>query len=238
MSGDEARARRLRQRLAVYMVADPEQLRPGRDLVEEVAAAIEGGVTAVQLRAKRLGGGEAWRLAVRLGEVCREHGVLFLVNDRLDVALAAEADGVHLGMNDLPLAVARGMAGGGFVLGSSPLTVAEAAVARAQGADYVGLGPVFPTPSKDDAQVPIGLGGLAAQVRAAALPSVGIGGITPENAGDVIRAGADGVAVIGAILGSDDPRAAARRLEEAVRGVTRVRGAGEVESSSGVERTG
>ncbi len=215
--GGRGRAARpdLAEKLAVYLVADPEAT--GRDLVEDAIAALDGGVTCVQLRAKRMADGDAWRLAIRLREQCRYRGALFIVNDRVDLALASQADGVHLGVWDLPLAMARWMAGPGFVLGYSPTTTAEAASAVRQGADYVGAGPVFATASKADAGTPIGVAGLAERVEAAGLPTVGIGGITAENAGEVIRAGAVGVSVIGAILGADDPGAAAARLAAAVR---------------------
>ena len=204
----------LAEKLAVYLVADPEQTE--RDLVEDVVAALEGGVTSVQLRAKRATDREALAVAVRLREACRERDALFVVNDRVDLALAAGADGVHLGVHDLPLAAAREIAGSRLVLGYSPLTLDQVDAAAGAGADYVGLGPVFATASKEDATPPIGLPGLAAQVAATPLPAVGIGGITAENAGDVIRAGAVGVSVISAILRAPDPREAAARLAQAV----------------------
>ena len=202
-------------RLAVYLVADPDQTT--LDLVPAVDAALEGGVTAVQLRAKRLGDRDAFALACRLRDLCRTHGALLVVNDRLDLALAADADGVHLGVADLPLAIARRIAGPGVVLGFSPETVEQAIAATAAGADYIGVGPVFVTHSKDDAAPPIGLAGVADFAVTVGVPTIGIGGITAETAADVVRAGAAGVAVIGAILRSNDPRAAARRLATAVR---------------------
>ena len=204
----------LAEKLAVYLVADPNQTE--RDLVEDVVAALEGGVTSVQLRAKRATDREALALAVRLREACRERDALFVVNDRVDLALAAGADGVHLGVHDLPLAAARAIAGSRLVLGYAPLTLDQVDAAAGAGADYVGLGPVFATASKEDATPPIGLPGLAAHVAATPLPAVGIGGITAENAGDVIRAGAVGVSVISAILRAPDPREAAARLAQAV----------------------
>ena len=204
----------LAERLAVYLVADPEQTE--RDLVETVAAALGNGVTCVQLRAKRLGGRDALALADGLREQCRSRNALFIVNDRIDLALAAQADGVHLGVHDLPLAAARAIAGPDLIVGYSPQTVDEAADARRRGADYVGVGPVFATASKDDAGEPIGIAGLVERARAAGIPSVGIGGITPDNAAEVIRAGADGVAVIRAILAASDPDAAAAQLARAV----------------------
>lgn len=204
----------LAARLAVYLVADPEAT--SRDLLADTIAALEGGVTAVQLRAKRLTDIEAWELAIRLRAACHERSALFLLNDRLDLALAADADGVHLGVHDLPLAAARRLGGPGFLIGASPQMVAEAAAAKGEGADYIGAGPVFVTGSKADAGEPIGLAGLRERVLATDLPTVGIGGITVANAAEVIAAGAAGVSVISAILGVDDPAAAAAALASAV----------------------
>ncbi len=204
----------LAARLALYLVADPEATR--RDLVADTIAALEGGVTAVQLRAKQGSDRELWELATRLRQVCQARSVLFIVNDRLDLALAVGADGVHLGLHDLPLAAARRIAGPRVLIGASPQTIADAVEAREQGADYVGAGPVFVTGSKADAGEPIGLDGLHDRALAAALPTVGIGGITIENAAAVIAAGAVGVSVISAILGAADPAAAARQLASAV----------------------
>ena len=206
--------RRLAERLAVYLVADPEQTE--RDLVDDVIAALEGGVTCVQLRAKRLTDRATWDLAVRLRGLAHDYDALFIQNDRLDVALAAQADGVHLGVHDLPLWLTRRIVGPDFIIGYSPLTVEQVEDAARLGADYVGLGPVFATASKDDASPPIGLRGLAEQVAATSLPAVGIGGITVDNAPDVIRAGAVGVSVISAILRAPDPGEAAARLARAV----------------------
>jgi thiamine-phosphate pyrophosphorylase len=127
------------------------------------------------------------------------------------------ADGVHLGEHDLPIDVARELAGPSFIIGSSPKNVEQAETARVQGADYVGLGPVYATGSKGDAGAPIGLEGMAEQIAAAKLPAVGIGGITIANATEVILAGADGVAVISAIQGAADPGQATADLAAAVR---------------------
>ncbi len=203
----------LRDRLAVYFVADPEQARG--DFLRIVDDALAGGVTALQLRAKRMGGREMYELALLLSERCRETGVLFFVNDRVDVALACEADGVHVGMKDLPLPETRRLVGR-MIVGFSPLDMADVRAAKPEGADYVGLGPVFGTASKEDAQPELGLPALAEQVAAARLPAVGIGGITTANAGSVIRAGADGVAVISAIQAASNPRQAAESLALAV----------------------
>ena len=204
----------LRARLAVYYVADPEQT--DRDFLALVDDALVGGATSLQLRAKQMGGREMLAVACAMRDRCAAAGALFFVNDRVDVAIAAEADGVHVGVHDLPLEEARGLIGDSMVLGYSPLGLDEAAAAKGRGADYVGLGPVFGTASKVDAQAKLGLEALAQQIRAAELPSVGIGGIDAQNAASVIRAGADGVAVISAIQDADDPTRATGALASEV----------------------
>ena len=191
-------------------MADPEQT--DRDFLAMVDESLSGGATALQLRAKRMGGREMFELANAMRDRCAAAGVLFFVNDRVDVAVAADADGVHVGEHDLPLVETRRLIGAAMVLGCSPLDVDEAAAAKVLGADYVGLGPVFGTASKVDAQHALGLEALAEQIRAAELPSVGIGGIDAGNAASVIRAGADGVAVISAIQGAADPRKATQDI--------------------------
>ena len=206
---------KLADQLAVYFVADPEQSE--RDVRDDVTAAIANGVTMVQLRAKTVPEADFRTLAIDLLSVCREHEVPFVINDRLDLALAIGADGVHLGEHDLPVEVARVRATPPFIIGFSPTDVEQAAGARLMGADYVGLGPVYATGSKADAGAAIGLEGLMERIEAAKLPAVGIGGITVDNATAVILAGADGVAVISAIQRSPDPGRAAAELAAAVR---------------------
>lgn len=204
----------LRERLAVYYVADPEQA-PG-DFMATVDAALVGGVTALQLRAKTMAGRAMFDLALLLRDRCLAANVLFFVNDRVDVAMAVAADGVHVGIHDLPLGATRRLVGPAMIVGYSPQTMADVQGAKADGADYVGLGPVFGTASKADAQPELGLAALAQQIAAADLPTVGIGGITVANAASVIRTGADGVAVISAIQNAPDPRQAAESLALAV----------------------
>ena len=206
---------KLADQLAVYFVADPEQSE--RDVRDDVAAALANGITMVQLRAKTMTEAEFRVLAVDLLTLCRVSDVPFIVNDRLDVAQAIGADGVHLGEHDLPVEVARVRAVPPFIIGFSPKDVEQAAGARLRGADYVGLGPVYATGSKADAGSAIGLDGLATQIQAAKLPAVGIGGINVENATAVILAGADGVAVMSAIQRASDPGRAAAELAAAVR---------------------
>jgi thiamine-phosphate diphosphorylase len=141
---------------------------------------------------------------------------MFLINDRLDLALAAGADGVHLGVDDLPIPDARRIGGDGFVIGYSPETDEQTALAKEAGADYLGVGPVFGTASKDDAGQAIGIETIGRRAQIAGIPIIGIGGIAPANAEGVVRAGAVGVAVVGAILRSADPRTAAQGLVRAV----------------------
>jgi thiamine-phosphate pyrophosphorylase len=200
--------------LRLYLVADPDlSVRP---LEETVAAALDGGVTAVQLRAKSLTDREHVALARRIRSLCQRAGVLFFVNDRVDIALAAHADGVHLGADDLSIEDARIILGNTMMIGYSPDTDDQAASARKRGADYLGVGPVFGTASKSDAGIAIGLETLRRRVAAAGVPVIGIGGITPDNALSVARAGAAGVAVVSAIVRASDPRAASMELRKAI----------------------
>jgi thiamine-phosphate pyrophosphorylase len=200
--------------LAVYLVADPGQTQ--RDLVDDVDAALCGGVTAVQLRAKHLNDRELFGLAMRIRGLTANREALFFVNDRLDIALATGADGVHLGVDDLPLISARTTAPPDFFIGYSPETDEQAAIAHANGADYLGVGPIFGTTSKADAGDAIGLEALARRVNFAGIPVIGIGGIEVSNSASVIEAGAVGVAVVSAILRTPDPEIAAKQLAELV----------------------
>lgn len=196
--------------LRLYLVADPEHCHG--ELVEMVESAITGGVTIVQLRAKQLSDLEHVNLAKRVGTACRSLGVPFLVNDRVDIALAASAEGVHLGVDDLPLEDARSIGGQGFLIGYSPETDEQLISADGRGADYLGIGPIFGTSTKPDAGSALGLETFESRVRLANIPVVGIGGITVSNAEFVLDAGATGVAVVSAILNADNPHEAARQL--------------------------
>jgi len=205
----------LTSRLLLYLVADPAQSR--HDLPTAVDLALYNGVTAVQLRAKTSTDRDYLSLALVLGERCRSRGVLFLVNDRVDIALASQADGIHLGVSDLPVSVARRLLGDRAVIGFSPETDEQAASAAADGASYLGVGPVFGTASKDDAGAPLGLDALRRRVEAAGIPVIGIGGIHAGNVGMVTATGAVGAAVLSAILGDMAPGDATRRLRDALR---------------------
>lgn len=200
----------IRACLRVYLIADPDQT--AGDFLRAVEHAISGGVTAVQLRSKLLDDGPFLSLAQRVKSACDLHAIPFIINDRVDVAVAVGADGVHVGVDDLPLPVARQLLSDDAILGYSPASEDQTAAAKSLGADYVGLGPVFATGSKDDAGAAIGLEMLSRRAVLAQLPTVGIGGISISSAGDVVTAGVDGVAVIGAILRSEEPKASSAGL--------------------------
>jgi thiamine-phosphate pyrophosphorylase len=199
----------------LYVITD-EGIGRGLSHVELARRAVAGGADVVQLRDKRLSSRELLDAASAIREVTYDAGALFIVNDRLDVALAAGADGVHLGESDLPIEHARRIAPPGFIIGASVGSVVTAVRAGVEGADYVALSPTFSTTSKDDAGEGYGLAMLSAVRAAVSLPLVAIGGITPDNVGDVIAAGADGVAVISAVVGEDDVTAAARDLRSRI----------------------
>jgi len=195
----------------LYVITD-ETVGGGRSHAELARRAVAGGADVIQLRDKRLPGRDLLDAASAIREVTYDAGALFIVNDRLDVALAAGADGVHLGASDLPVGEARRIAPPGFVIGASVGSVAAAVRAAATGADYVALSPTFSTTSKDDAGEGHGLAVLSAIRAAVSVPLIAIGGINAGNVADVIAAGADGVAVISAVVGVDDVTAAARDL--------------------------
>lgn len=202
----------------VYLVTG-ESLSAGRTTREIVQRAIEGGVGVVQLREKGRTVRERYEMGREIRDLTREAGVSFVVNDRIDLAQALDADGVHLGDDDLPVSVARELLGEDAIIGRSVSFVEDAEAAKAAGADYLGVGTVYRTGSKDD--IPdeehgVGPERVADIAAAVDIPIVGIGGITAENAAEVSAAGADGVAVITAITRAEDPTAATAALREAV----------------------
>lgn len=199
----------------LYVVLDRAAAR-GRSLDDVLAAVIEGGCRMVQLRDKESPSGRLLPLAERLLARARRAGVTFIVNDRVDLAVAVGADGVHLGQDDLPARLARPLLRPGMVLGVSTHDVAQAHAARDAGADYVAVGAMFATTTKPDFLL-VGPG-LVRKLRPdIRVPLVGIGGITHDNVADVIRAGADGVAVISAVCGAPDPAVATRRFLDIIR---------------------
>ncbi len=199
----------------LYVITD-EGLSKGLKHAEIARLAIEGGADAIQLRDKHLSGKELLRCALEIRELTKKAGALFIVNDRLDVALASRADGVHLGQDDIPARLARPLCPPGFIIGVSAGTPEEAAQAERDGADYVGLGPICHTDSKSDAGLACGFDAITQVKNVTSIPVVAIGGLGPENAGQALKAGADGIAVISAVVSQDDVAGAARRLKSAI----------------------
>jgi len=197
----------------LYVITDEKASR-GRSHLQVAEAAILGGADVLQLRDKEASSGRLYRVAMQLRKLTRDANIPFIVNDRLDIALAAGADGVHVGQTDLPASVVREIMGPDRILGVSVDTVEEALLAERDGADYLGVGPVFEARgTKPDAGEPLGVDRIARIRRHCRLPIVAIGGIDLENAGKVRDAGADAAAVISAIGTADDIARAVRRLK-------------------------
>jgi thiamine-phosphate pyrophosphorylase len=175
-------------------------------------------VDAVQLRENDLPARELFDLAAQCKAIVKAGGAQFIVNHSLDVALASEADGVHLGWRSLPVREVRRIAPARFIIGASTHSVRGAGRIAAEAVNYLFLGPIFRTPSKEGLIEPLGLEAIRAAKQALKVPIIAIGGIKPENAREVIAAGADGIAVISAIMGAENAREAAARLSEAIRG--------------------
>lgn len=208
--------------LRLYVLTD-RGLSRGRDDLSVMSDAIDGGATAIQLRWKTGPLAEAVRVGRELRRLCHLRGVLFVVNDRVDLALALDADGVHVGVDDLPLRETRLLVGNRMIVGYSPPTLADARSAEEDGADYLGIGPVYGTSTKGDAGDPVGVEHVARAAGAVGLPVVGIGGITAAGAGPIVAAGAAGVAVVSAVVAADDVRGAARDIREVVDRALRAR---------------
>ncbi len=200
---------------SLYVVTDPNLSR-GRSHREVIESAVRGGVRVVQYREKNASTREMIEQAAELFSLCRAHGIPFIVNDRVDVAQAVGADGVHVGQDDMPAALARKLIGPDKILGVSAENVEQARKAQADGANYIGASPIFSTPTKPDAPPPMGVAGLERVARAVSIPVVAIGGINATNAASIIRAGASGIAVVSAIVSAGDVKAAARALRKIV----------------------
>lgn len=200
----------------LYVVTD-ERLSRGRSHAEIARQVVLGGADVVQLRDKNTTGRYFYDAAVQVRDVTRDSGTIFIVNDRLDIALAVGADGVHLGQQDIPLISARRIAPNDLLIGVSVGNVQEAVQAENDGADYVAFGPVFPTDSKSDAGPGLGLNTLREIGQAVTIPLVAIGGIGPNNVREVVSNGADGVAVISAVVGQEDMARATMDLKRMVR---------------------
>jgi thiamine-phosphate pyrophosphorylase len=200
---------------SLYLVTD-RGLSSGLPTTKIVEAAVRGGVTCVQLREKDCSTREFIAQAQAIRDRLQALSIHLIINDRLDVAMAVEADGVHLGQTDMPLEMARAIVKDTMLIGISAESLRDAVEAEKGGADYLGVSPIYATPTKADTAAPLGLEGLRQIDETVNLPLVGIGGLNQNNAGAVIRSGADGVAVVSAIVAADDPEQAARNLRSAV----------------------
>jgi thiamine-phosphate pyrophosphorylase len=199
---------------SLYLVTDRGFL-DGRDIRKAIEDSIKGGVTLVQVREKDISTREFYDVAVSVKQVTDYYNVPLIINDRLDIAQAVNAAGVHLGQSDMELTIARAILGNDKIIGISAGNVSEARIAEKNGADYIGAGAVFFTGSKKDIDTPIGLDGLKEICSSVSIPVVGIGGVNRENAEDVLKQGASGLSVISAILGYDDIKEASLKLKEA-----------------------
>jgi thiamine-phosphate pyrophosphorylase len=197
------------------LIADAEAA-GDRNLVSIIREAVDAGTTLVQLRGKKLSTRQFMNLALEASEYLKSRNIPFIINDRIDIALSCEADGVHLGQEDLPLPFARQILGKQKLIGISVNTVKEAEEAEAKGANYIGVGPIYHTPSKEELRTILHLEGLRTIREKVKIPILAIGGIQAETARDVISAGADGIAVISALMASEDIRKATSKLLEAI----------------------
>jgi thiamine-phosphate pyrophosphorylase len=200
----------------LYVVTD-EELSRGLSHVEIARQATAGGADVIQLRDKKLPGRDLFRAACGIREVTTRTGALFIINDRLDIALASRADGVHIGQQDLPLSVIRPLTPPAFIIGVSVSSVEEAEAAEKESADYVAVSPVFSTGSKHDAGPGLGLGLVKEISDAISIPVIGIGGIHADNAEEIFAAGAEGVAVISAVVSQPDIMDATRAFKLRIR---------------------
>ncbi|MEI7817842.1 MAG: thiamine phosphate synthase [Desulfuromonadales bacterium] len=196
---------------ALYLITD--RLKTGKwTIAEAVREALDGGVRAVQLREKDLTGLELYRLAIELRRITSDFDACLIINDRLDIALAAAADGIQIGVSSLPVAVVRQVVGQGKIIGYSAHSIDEALRAQADGADFVTFGPVYPTPSKAAYGAPCGVKKLSDAVSALDIPVIALGGISSMNIEEALSTNVRGIAVISAILAAVDPRIAATSL--------------------------
>jgi thiamine-phosphate pyrophosphorylase len=200
---------------SLYLVTD-RGLARGRTTLEIIKAAVYGGTTIVQLREKDCSTQDFIEQALTIKKFLNARGIPLIINDRVDVAQAIAADGVHLGQTDMPLEIAKSILGDSMIIGISAESLEDAIEADKGAADYLGVSPIYATPTKTDTAPPLGLKGLRKIRKAVKLPLVGIGGLNRDNAAEVIRNGADGVAVVSAIVAADDPEAAAKELKHVI----------------------
>jgi thiamine-phosphate pyrophosphorylase len=200
---------------SLYLVTD-RSLSLGRSNLEIIQAAVEGGVTLVQLREKEATTREFYEEGLKIRAYLEAKDIPLIINDRIDIALAFDAEGVHLGQEDMPIDVARKILGPKKIIGASVFTLKEAKIAEAMGADYLGLSPIFVTETKPELSQQIGIEGIPPLKEAVQIPVVGIGSMSESNAYEAVKAGLDGVAVVSAICSREDPRAAAAAIKKEV----------------------
>jgi len=200
--------------LTLYVIPDVK-IGFGRSHVELAEETLKGGATVIQLRDKEKSGRELYSIGLELRKLTNKHGAMFIVNDRLDIALATGADGVHLGTKDLPISIARKIAGKNFIIGASVSSIDEAIKAEEDGADYLSVQSIFPTTSKEDVKT-VGLELLKKIIDSTSLPVIAIGGINTDNICKVIKKGAKGVAVISAIVSKPDVKKATEELKRKI----------------------
>ncbi|MBQ0090201.1 MAG: thiamine phosphate synthase [Prevotellaceae bacterium] len=202
-----------REQLRLYLVTDRDVCQ-GRDLLEIISQAIEGGVTMVQLREKNCDTRQFIDIATKIKELLKPKHIPLIINDRVDVALAVDADGVHIGQSDMPYDMARKLLGADKIIGLSVENMEDVVEANKLNVDYIGVSPVFATPTKTDTAKPFGLEGLRKAVELSIHPTVAIGGMNEKTVKDVMACGVDGVAVVSAIIGADNPKETAKKLIE------------------------
>jgi thiamine-phosphate pyrophosphorylase len=200
---------------SLYLVSD-RKLSLGRNNLDIIAAAVDGGITIVQLREKELGTRGFYDEGLKIRDFLKVRRIPLIINDRIDIAIALDADGVHVGQDDMPLDIARRILGPAKIVGVSAFTVEEAKAAEAGGADYIGLSPIFVTATKPELSEQIGIEGIAPIRRAVRIPLVGIGSMNETNAFEAVSAGLDGVAVVSGIVSQNDVRAAATKIKKEV----------------------
>lgn len=205
---------------SLYLVTDRSllyrNLGLGTPLEEIVEGAVKGGVTVVQLREKDCPSKDFYHIALRLKDCLKTYNVPLIINDRIDIAIAADADGVHIGQNDIPYPVARQLLGKDKIIGLTVENIEQVKEANDLDVEYIGISPVFSTPTKIDTAPPFKIEGLREAVQFSKHPVVGIGGINENNIAEVMGTGVDGVAVVSAIISSKDPEIAARSLKQKI----------------------
>lgn len=197
--------------LSLYLVTD-RSLSLGRSLVEVVEEAVKSGVTMVQLREKDCSSLEFYQEATALKRLLKPYKIPLIINDRLDIALACDAEGLHIGQSDLPFSIARQLLGENKIIGLSVECLKDAQEANKLDVDYIGISPVFSTPTKTDTAMAVGIEGVRKITRQSVHPAVGIGGINKNNAEDIIKAGAEGISVVSAIMSAYEPSRSAQEL--------------------------